>query len=27
KQQLGLALDQLNDKLATHLVDVFAKGN
>jgi hypothetical protein len=27
QKQLGLTLDQLNEKLAAHLVDVFAKNN
>jgi hypothetical protein len=27
QKQLGLTLDQLNEKLAAHLVNVFANGN
>jgi hypothetical protein len=26
-KQLGLTVDQLNERLAKHLVDVFANGN
>jgi hypothetical protein len=27
QKQLGISLDQLNEKLAVHLVNVFANGN